>query len=96
MSKTSLLTACLAIVVTAGTIDQTSVLGAEPGEKRLAELRARFADDSRVKDAKAAITAADKAIEKKISSDPAIAEARRAEQAARENVAKAEQAELPQ
>jgi len=92
MSKTSLLTACLAIVVTAGTIDQTSVRGAEPGEKRFAELRARFADDPRVKDAKAAITAADKAIEKKISSDPAIAEARRAEQAARENVAKAEQA----
>lgn len=92
MSKTSLLIASLAIVVTAVTADQTRVCAAEPGEKRLAEMKATFANDPRVKDAKAAIAAADKAIEAKISSDPAIAEARRAEHEARENVGKAEQA----
>lgn len=92
MSKTSLLTVCLSIIVAAGTVGPTSVRGAEPAGKRLAELRATFANDPRVKEAKAAITAADTAIEKKISGDPAIAEARRAERAARGDVAKAEQA----
>lgn len=58
--------------------------------RKLAELRARFAADPRVKEARAAVEAAAKAIDEKIAGDPVIAEARRAEQAAREAVAKAE------
>lgn len=92
MPKSTLLAACLALA-TAGAVHAPLVLAAEPAAaERLAELRAKFANDPRVKDAKAAITAADKALEEKMASDPTIAEARKAEQAARENVNKAEQA----
>jgi len=92
MLKTTFLAACLAIVATANAADEPFVRAVQPATERLAELRAKFANDPRMKDAKTAIAAANKEIEQKMSSDPAIAEARRAEQAARENFAKAEQA----
>lgn len=92
MSKTTLFTACLALAATAGIADEPFVRAVEPVAQRLAELRARLAADPRVKEAKAAVTSAEKAIEEKMSRDPAIAEARRAEQAARETIAQAERA----
>jgi hypothetical protein len=60
--------------------------------QRLTELRARLAEDPRVKEAKAAVERAEKAVEERIARDPAVAEATKAEQAARETAAKAEQA----
>lgn len=92
MPNTMVLTACLVIVATASAVDAPVVRAAEPAGERIAGLRATLANDPRVKEADAALAAADKAVEKKITGDPAIAEARRAEQAARENLAKAEQA----
>lgn len=58
--------------------------------RKLAELRGRLAADPRVKEAKAAVERAEKAVTEKIGRDPAIAEAAKAEQAARDAVAKAE------
>lgn len=91
MSKIALLAACLAII-TAATINQPAARAAEAAAQRLDELRAKVAADPQVQEAKAAIVNAEKAMQEKIVSDPAIAEARRTEQAAREAVAKAEQA----
>jgi hypothetical protein len=97
MSKCTLLATLLTLVsITAVADDRAVAVG--PGQERseinrkLADLRTRFASDPRVKDAKAAVEAAAKAIDEKIAKDPTIAEARRAEQAAREALAKAEQA----
>lgn len=64
---------------------------AEPTAQKLAELRERFAADPRVKEAREAVEAAEKALADKLASDPVIAAARRAEQSAREAVGKAEQ-----
>jgi hypothetical protein len=64
---------------------------AEATSQKLAELRARFAADPRVKQAREAVEAAEKAIADKLANDPIIAAARRAEQSAREAVGKAEQ-----
>ena len=60
--------------------------------RKLADLRARLAEDPRVKEAQAAVERAEKAIAEKIGRDPAITEATKAELAARDAVAKAEQA----
>ncbi len=96
MSKSSLPACLLMLVAATALADEPTVRAVAPGQdgaeisRKLAELRARFAADPRVKDAKAAVEAAVKAIDEKIAGDPAIAEARRAEQAAREAVAKAE------
>jgi hypothetical protein len=90
MSKTTLLAACFTIVSLGSGLEPHAARGAEPATDRIAELRARFANDPRVKEASAALAAAEKALEKKLTGDAAIAEARRAEQAARDNVAKAE------
>lgn len=91
MSKTMLL-ACLTTVTAAIILQTPGGRAAEPAAERIAELRARFANDPRVKEANAALAAAEKTLEKKVTGDPAIAEARRAEQAARAAVAKAEKA----
>lgn len=91
MPKSTLFATCLALA-TAGVFHSPLVRAANPAADRLAELRAKFANDPSVKAARAAIAAADKALDEKMASDQAIAEARRAEQNARENVAKAEQA----
>lgn len=92
------LPACLLMLVAATALaEEPTVRAVAPGQegteisRKLAELRARFAADPRVKDAKAAVEAAVKAIDEKIARDPAIAEARRAEQTAREAVMKAEE-----
>lgn len=60
--------------------------------RKLADLRSRLAEDSRVKEAKTALERTEKAIAEKIGRDPAITEATKAELAARDAVAKAEQA----
>lgn len=91
MSKTTLIAACLALI-TMATADGPSAGAAEAATQRLDDLRAKFAADPRVQEAKAAIAAAEKTAQEKIASDPTIAAARQAEQAAREAVAKAEQA----
>jgi hypothetical protein len=96
MSMSSLPAFLLMLVAATALADEPTVRAVAPGQegteisRKLAELRARFAADPRVKDAKAAVEAAVKAIDEKLAGDPAIAEARRAEQAAREAVAKAE------
>lgn len=102
MSKVALLAASLVLVAAAHADEPATraVASAQagPGQERseiarkLTELRSRFANDPRVKEARAAVDAAAKAVDEKIANDPVIAEARRAEQAAREGVAKAEQA----
>ena len=60
--------------------------------RKLTDLRTRLAEDPRVKEAKAAVERAEKAIAEKIGRDPAITEATKAELAARDAVAKAERA----
>lgn len=60
--------------------------------RKLADLRARLTEDPRVKEAQAAVERAEKAIAERIGRDPAITEATKAELAARDAVAKAEQA----
>lgn len=85
------LSAAATLLVLAVTADHAFVRAAESISERLAELRAQFAADPRVKEARAAVEAAEKAIAEKIGHDEAIAEARKAEQAARESVGKAEQ-----
>lgn len=97
MSMPSVRGFLLIFVAATAIADEPTVRAVTPGAegteigRKLAELRARFAADPRVKDAKAAVEAAAKAIDEKIARDPVIAEARRAEQTAREAVAKAEQ-----
>jgi colicin import membrane protein len=71
--------------------DEPSVRGVESNPQRLAELRARIAADPRLKEAKEALAAAEKAIAEKLAHEPLVAQARQAEQAAREAVGKAEQ-----
>lgn len=91
MPKTTLLAICLALFA-AATANERLASAVEKTPQRLEELRAKLAADPRVQEAKAAVMTADKAIQEKIASDPKIAEAQRASQAAREAVAKAEQA----
>ena len=103
MLKSHLLAACMAVVAGVASADEVVVRTAEPGQparreersqlsRKLADLRARLAEDPRVKEAKAAVERAEKAVDEKITRDPAIAEATKAEQAAREAATKAEQA----
>ena len=101
MLKSHLLAACMAVVAGVASADEVVVRTAEPGQparreersqlsRKLADLRARLAEDPRVKEAKAAVERAEKAVDEKIARDPAIAEATKAEQAAREAATKAE------
>jgi colicin import membrane protein len=98
-----LLAACILLTAGVAWADEVVVRTAESGQparreersqltRKLADLRARLAEDPRVKEAKAAVERAEKAFEEKVARDPAVAEATRAEQAARAEVAKAEQA----
>lgn len=91
MTKILTLAATATLLVLAVTADDTRARAAESTSQRLAELRAQFAADPRVKEARAAVEAAEKAIAEKVAHDTEIAEARKAEQAARESVGKAEQ-----
>jgi hypothetical protein len=60
--------------------------------RKLADLRARLAEEPRVKEAEAAVLRTEKAFDEKLARDPAVADATRAEQAARKEAATAEQA----
>ena len=72
MSKTTLLAACFTIVSLGSGLEPHAARGAEPATDRIAELRARFANDPRVKEANAALAAAEKALEKKLTGDAAL------------------------
>jgi hypothetical protein len=102
MLKSHLLAACLAVVAGVASADEAVTRTAQPGQparrearsqlsQKLADLRARLAEDPRVKEAKAAVERAEKAVDEKIARDPAIAEAMKAERAARDAATKAEQ-----
>lgn len=89
-----------AVVLFSSVVDAAAVQNGEPASRteqtemgrKLADLRARLAEDPRVKEAQAAVERAEQAIAEKISRDPVVAEATRAEQTARAEVTKAEQA----
>lgn len=96
MTTSRCLVIAILIMAFAAAIDAFAQQAASPQQteiaRKLAEIRARLADDPRVKEAKSAVEAADKAVEEKLARDPSIAEARRAESAARDAVGKAQQA----
>lgn len=100
MLKSRVLAATVAVFSVVAVADEAVVRIGEPARRqqqselsrKLADLRGRLANDPRVKEAKAAVERAEKAIEEKIGRDPAVAEAMKAERAAREEFTKAEQA----
>jgi hypothetical protein len=92
--------AAMVLFASVAVADEAAVRAREPARRteqtelsrKLTDLRARLAEDPRVKEAKAAVERAEKAIAEKIGRDSAITEATKAELAARDAVAKAEQA----
>jgi len=82
MLKSHLLAACLAVVAGVANADEAVTRTAQPGQparrearsqlsQKLADLRARLAEDPRVKEAKAAVERAEKAVDEKIARDGA-------------------------
>ena len=92
--------AAMVLFASVAIADEAAVRTSDPARRteqtqlgrKLADLRARLAEDPRVKEAKTALERTETAIAEKIGRDPAINEATKAELAARDAVAKAEQA----